>query len=325
MPICARRRYNERVRLLTLLRLPYQLQLGPIFAWGFLLNGGRLTRIDESARFLAVFLLFHIGAFGGLTALNSWYDRDVGPIGGLWNPPPTPSGLFHFAWLVQLGGLALLLPFGFSLVFIYASILLLSLGYSHPRTRWKGHPWKSIAVVALGQGVLDCAAGAFIAMPLHEYSYAAGQEVLSRFDGAFVWSSFVWLGMLGATLTVTGFYPLTQLYQIADDARKGDYTIAAWLFRRNGRRGVFVFAFVLLLCGALFNVLALQETGHLASALLLGFGSLFPLMALTLWSREREVSTRRDFQHVHGLMRGASFALGVFLLWLLARGGLFVE
>ncbi|HEX8834932.1 MAG TPA: hypothetical protein VF719_12060, partial [Abditibacteriaceae bacterium] len=86
--ITARQRcYNEIVRAyFTLLRLPYQWQLGPIFAWGFLLGGGSFEDISTTARFLAVFLLFHIGAFGGLTALNSFYDRDSGPIGGLWQP-----------------------------------------------------------------------------------------------------------------------------------------------------------------------------------------------------------------------------------------------
>ncbi len=288
------------------------MQLGPIFAWGFLLGGGRLDRLEESARFLAIFLLFHIGAFGGLTALNSWYDRDTGPVGGLWNPPATPAGLLLFAWTVQLGGLLLLLPFGFDLSSIYASILLLSLGYSHPKTRWKGHPLKSVAVVAMGQGILDYGAGVWTAIAPHEYSYA----------GRFQLPAYVWWGMLGATLTVVGFYPLTQLYQIEDDARNGDDTFAASLARRGGRRAVFGRAIVFLFCGALCNGLALHMARHGIQALLLGFGSLLPLFALRSWQRDATVSTRRDFQYMHGLMRGAALAFSVFLLWMLVRGGL---
>jgi 1,4-dihydroxy-2-naphthoate octaprenyltransferase len=92
-------------------------------------------------------------------------------------------------------------------------ILLLSLGYSHPRTRWKGHPFKSLAVVGVGQGVLDFTAGAFTAR--------AGEGL--------VWNPGLWCGIGGATLTVLAFYPLTQLYQLSDDTMRGDYTVAAWL------------------------------------------------------------------------------------------------
>lgn len=310
------------MQLITLLRLSYQLQLGPIFAWGFLLGGGRLTHLDETARFLAVFALFHIGAFGGLTALNSWYDRDTGPIGGLWNPPSATPHLFAFAWTVQLGGLVLLLLFGWNLCVVYALILLLSLGYSHPRTRWKGHPFKSVAVVALGQGALDFAAGALTARP-HEYSYQpqTAQNAL-RWLLALDWPPFVWWGMLGATLTVIGFYPLTQLYQIKDDARRGDDTLAACLARRGGRGGVFVFVAIWVFAGAVCNALALAFSGHRVTASVLWFGSLPTLWFLWLWHRDTRISTRDDFRRVHGLMRCMALAFDLFLLWMLARGGL---
>lgn len=191
-----------------LLRLPYQLQLGAIFAWGFWLGGGAFGSTGEIVRFLAVFALFHSGAFGGMTALNSWYDRDDGPVGGMWSPPQVPPFLWHFAWLLQLLGLLFLLPSGWRLSLVYTFLLMLSLLYSHPKSRGKGHPWKSLAIVVAGQGVLDGLAGALTArLPQ--------------------WRAPFWCGLLGAALTVAAWYPLTQLYQADDDLRRGDQTLAA--------------------------------------------------------------------------------------------------
>jgi 1,4-dihydroxy-2-naphthoate octaprenyltransferase len=288
----------------TLLRLPYQLQLGPIFGWGYLLAGGRWIQWDEAARFVAVFLLFHIGAFGGLTALNSFYDRDTGPIGGLWKPPPPPSRLWAFAWAVQLGGLVLLLSFGWNLAAVYSAILLLSLGYSHPRTRWKGHPWRSLAVVATGQGILDFAAGALTA--------SVGS-----------WPVTAWWGMAGVTLTVAAFYPLTQLFQVRDDEQRGDRTLASCLVRRFSRRGLFIIAGGGILSGTFCNALALAVAGHTAEGGLFLLAGFLPPAFLTKWSQDAQPSPQTDFSHVHRLLRIMALAFAVYIGIKLLRGGLY--
>ena len=295
---------------ITLLRLPFQLQLGPIFAWGYVLGGGRLTRAEEAWRFLTVFALFHIGAFGGLTALNSHYDRDDGPVGGLWQPPAAPAHLFLFAWTVQLGGLILLLPFGWMLCGVYALILLLSLGYSHPRTRWKGHPLKSLLVVALGQGVLDFTAGALTAALVTNVA-ARGNAL----QPIVMTSAALWWGMAGATCIVVGFYPLTQLYQAQSDARRGDVTTAAWLMRRWSRRGVFVFAAMMLGVGACCSVAAPLAAGHTSDARWLLPVFLLPAAVLVRWASDRLPSPQKDFARVHFLLRAGALAFGSYVLW----------
>src|SRR5438552_16250684 len=68
--------------LLIHLRLHFQLLLAPIFLWGFLLGGGRVD-----ARAMLAFVVVHLFLYGGATAFNSAYDRDVGPVGGLERPP----------------------------------------------------------------------------------------------------------------------------------------------------------------------------------------------------------------------------------------------
>jgi 1,4-dihydroxy-2-naphthoate octaprenyltransferase len=280
---------------ITLLRLPYQAQLGPIFGWGYLLAGGSLHSRSEALYFTAVFLLLHVGAFGGLTALNSYYDRDTGPVGGLWQPPPPPPKLWTFAWCVQLTGLVLLALLDWRLAAGYGMIVLLALGYSHPRTRWKGNPWRSLLVVAIGQGILDFVLGALAVENTR-------------------WTSAAWCGLLGATLSVVGFYPLTQLYQVGDDTQRGDRTLAAALLRLWGRRrlcdaaALIVFASAVFNTGAIyFRVPQLEAAGFLlASTLPCGF--------ILQRGRQAGATAREDFQLVHRLMRFTALFFGAYIL-----------
>jgi 1,4-dihydroxy-2-naphthoate octaprenyltransferase len=276
------------------LRLPYQLQLGAIFAWGFYMGGGTFGSFGEIARFVAVFALFHVGAFGGMTALNSFYDRDEGPVGGMWSPPKVPPYLWHFAWLIQVGGLFLLLPLGWRLMLVYTVLLALSLLYSHPIPRGKGHPWKSLAIVVVGQGVLDCLAGALTAQH-------------PRWDAPF------WCGLAGATSMVAAFYPLTQLYQVNDDLRRGDRTLAAWLIKRGGRRLLFAWAALGSAFGTLCNAVALWHSGLPIDAACLLLAGALPLLFIAQWQRsDPEVKT--DFRRVHFLMRWMALAFGGYVL-----------
>ena len=288
--------YNYGVRpYFTLLRLPYQLQLGPIFGWGYLLADGHLRSVDAVLHFTAMFLLLHVGAFGGLTALNSYYDRDTGPVGGLWQPPAPPDKLFLFAWSVQLGGLLLLLAISPAAALFYGAILVLSLGYSHPRTRWKGNAWKSLATVTVGQGVFDCMAGAC----------ATGRPQ---------WSPSFWCGLCGASLTVAGFYPLTQLYQVADDLERGDRTLAATLVAWGRRDAVFEWAMALLAFGEVMNGVALWQARLSMDAGLVGLASIVTVALVESWRRQRHPDSRDDYLRVHTLMRGTAVAFGTYLV-----------
>jgi hypothetical protein len=279
-----------------LLRIPYQLQLGPIFGWGFLLAGGHLHSREEVFSFVLVFACFHIGCFGGLTALNSFYDRDNTPVGGMWNPPAPPRNLFAFAWLVQIIGVLPLLFFSWKLAAIYSAIVALALGYSHPRTRWKGHPLASLIVVALGQGVLDFCAGAFTVSPPH-------------------WNKATCLGMVGATFCVMALYPLTQLYQIEEDAQRGDRTLALWLVKRHSQRApLFWRTAACFLNGAAFNSQAMIIKERWQDAVILLLGGIGVLLLLRNWQQRGDGTPRDDFRRVHFLLRTNAIAFGIYLL-----------
>ena len=298
-------RYNYQVRdYLKVLRLAYQFQLGPIFLWGAALaHFSAPSSALHWPRVLAIFLLLHIFCFGGLTALNSFYDRDEGPIGGLWNAPKLPPHLFAFAWTVQLVGFCAMLFFSARVAAIYAAIALLALGYSHPKTRWKGRPWKSVLVVALGQGALDFGAGVLA---------TRGDFMSSELSQPLLF------GLLGATFSAVAFYPLTQLYQTEDDARRGDFTTAHWLRQHGGRRAIFLFCGALFSLALVFHAVALLQIGEAFLARVLAAGAAALLGYLWFWSRET-FDARRDFLRVHRLLRVSSLGFAALLALLFFR------
>ncbi len=227
------------------LRLGFQLLLSPIFLWGLMLGGGG---INLSA--IIGFVSFHLFGYAGGTAFNSFFDRDMGPVGGLAHPPPSPRGLLPFSLAWQASGLVLAAAVNLPFAAIYLSMFSLSVLYSHPRSRFKGKPVLALLTVAVGQGFLAYLGG---------WACARG-EILS---------AFTLPGLVGAAASVgitLGLYPLTEIYQLDEDRERGDRTMAIWL----GPTRSFRFAQVLLAFGGLAAigvVLAryrIQEAGLIA-------------------------------------------------------------
>ena len=79
--------------------MPFQMTLAPIFLWGYF-----LARERPDWRLIPAFVAFHFFLYTGITAFNSYYDRDVGPVGGLEHPPRVPSTLLAFSLAVKLLG-----------------------------------------------------------------------------------------------------------------------------------------------------------------------------------------------------------------------------
>lgn len=208
----------------THLRLPFQFLLSPIFLWGVLLAGGALD-----ARVLVAYIALHIFLYAGGTALNSHYDRDEGPIGGLEQPPPVPSHLLLFSLVWQFSGFLLTLTVNWSVAAIYFIMFCLSIAYSHTQIRFKGNPFLASVTIMLGQGILPFYAG---------WATARGDLYSALNIHGFI-------AALSATLIIGGFYPLTQLYQLEADARRGDMTVARFL----GVDGSFRFAIILIILG----------------------------------------------------------------------------
>jgi 4-hydroxybenzoate polyprenyltransferase len=259
------------------LRLHYQLLfLSPLFIWGFMLGGGHI-----SLRAGVGFVSFHLFLYGGITAYNSYYDRDKGPVGGLRSPPPVVELLLPFSLVVQLIGLVLAVLVGFWFAVLYAVVMLLSVAYSHPRLRWKAKALGSLFVVALGQGAVGFLGG-WLCGDDTPHALLAVNPVL---------------GLCVATLSAVGLYPLTQIYQIEEDRARGDRTFAVVF----GPDAAFKFALVCIaLAGLCIAPLVLRLFGWPDAVLLaVVYVALFAIVER--WRRRFQSDVEKNFIALHRL------------------------
>jgi 4-hydroxybenzoate polyprenyltransferase len=283
--------------LVVHLRLHFQLLLAPVFLWGWLLAGGGLT-----VGVVVGFVAFHLFLYSGATAFNSYYDRDVGPVGGLAQPPPVSPGLLPVALAMQAVGWVLAATVNWTLWWLYGAFVALSFAYSSPRIRLKARPLASVLVVGLGQGAL-----AFLA------AWAARRGDLASaasVDGV--------LGALASVLLILALYPLTQLYQIEEDAARGDRTLAvAW-----GARRCFAFALTCTVVGGLVLVAVVGVRFGLLDAVLVGCGLVVQVVALARWApRFNAAAILANYRQVMRVSMLSALGLGGYLLLRLISGG----
>jgi 1,4-dihydroxy-2-naphthoate octaprenyltransferase len=268
------------------LRLAFQLTLAPLFLWGALLSGG-----VWSAATTAAFVALHLFLYPAATAFNSAYDRDCGPVAGMERPPAVPAGLSRFALALAAGGALVAAWAGPVFLVAYAAIAGWTWAYSHPRVRWKAHPWKSAAAIALGQGALGFLAG-WVATARHGWEPEA-----------------LVVGATGAALTALGLYPVTQVFQLEEDRQRGDRTLPVTLgLARALRLG----ALCLALGGVLTAWLTARRFGPPDAALiLLGYAGL--LVALERLARRPPPEDTGLYRPAMNLTR---WATGIFLLFI---------
>jgi len=235
---------------------------------GYLLAVG-LKGAGSGERFLPALLalvLWVIFLNGGTLAINSVFDKDEGDIGYLNAPPPLPEHLLAFSLFLLLGGqlLAFALPPAFRVAYVICFIL--SILYSVPPFRFKAVAGVDWLINMWGFGTLTpFAAWAATGRPLD----AGHALVLLAFCPLFA-----------------GLYPLTQLYQLEEDRRRGDRTLALLL---GLRASLSVAIGCTLLAFALFGWAALVLGGP-------AWWLLVPLAAwlvvLVPWYRRRDTLGR---------------------------------
>ena len=225
---------------------------------------------------------------GGTLALNSAFDRDEGDVAYLRTPPPPPRQLAGFGFGLMVAGLiaALLLPLGYRLA--YAVCLVLSVLYSVPPFRLKSVAGADWLINMLGFGTLTPYAG----------WAATGLPV----------GSVGMLVLLGFCPLFAALYPLTQIYQFEEDARRGDRTLALSLGVRRSLTvavAAAVFAFALFTRAGLLTGWGSGETWRWIpiSLAAVGWGAVLGPWLL----RERRMTAR---EHQQGMYR----ALGAWAL-----------
>ena len=200
------------------LRIPFSFFLMPVFFFAL-----ALTPNHNELRMLLVFLSLHVFLYPSSNGYNSYFDKDEESIGGLKRPPKVTRDLY--SWSLAFFGVALAL--GAWINWEFAGMLglygVVSIAYSHPIIRLKKYAWTSWVIAGLFQGYFTFA-----------MAYAGlsnlGWEVLSK--------PHVILPGLLTSLMLWGNYPLTQVYQHGEDARRGDRTLSLLL----GIKGTFAFS-----------------------------------------------------------------------------------
>jgi 1,4-dihydroxy-2-naphthoate octaprenyltransferase len=194
------------------LRLPFNLFLSPLFVWGAWWASADGAVAPEPLRLAVAWVALHVFLYGGTNALNSYYDRDDGPIGGMFEPPAVDPGLLRWAWAVQLAGLPLAAWVGGPFVVVWLALLGVATAYSHPGPRWKARPLAALAAVGLGQGGLGALAGAVAVRT------GWGEAAALANAGAAT-------HLLVPFCLVLALYVVSQSYQTVEDRRRGDRTL----------------------------------------------------------------------------------------------------
>lgn len=176
--------------------------LGYVLAVGL----GGAARGERLPAALWALFLWVVCLNGGTLAINSVFDKDEGDIGYLRAPPPIPRHLLAFSVALLAGGqlLALTLPPAYAVV--YAICFALSVLYSVPPFRFKAVAGVDWVINMWGFGTLT--------------PFAAWAATGRALDGGHA------LVLLGFCPLFAGLYPLTQLYQLEEDRRRGDRTLA---------------------------------------------------------------------------------------------------
>lgn len=165
---------------------------------------------------------------GGTLALNSAFDRDEGDVAYLRRPPPPPPRLAAFALGLMGAGQILAFRLAAPYPMVYGVCFVLSLAYSVPPLRLKAVAGADWIINMWGFGTLTPYAGwAATGLPLD----TARGLVLLAFCPLFA-----------------ALYPLTQLYQLEEDVRKGDRTLAAALGVRRSLNVALLSASIAFAC-----------------------------------------------------------------------------
>ncbi|MEK6782812.1 MAG: UbiA family prenyltransferase [Bacteroidota bacterium] len=209
------------------LRIPFSFFLMPVYLFAL----GISPNFNEP-RLIWSFIIVHLFLYPASNGYNSYFDKDEGSIGGLKNPPPVNKGLYYMSLLFDVIAIVL----GVIKISLLFAVMLLMYGlaskaYSHPSIRLKKSPISGLLTVAFFQGF---------------FTFLLCYVGINDFGLENLLNSRVLIPAALSSIILTGTYPMTQIYQHEEDAKRGDRTISFWL----GIRGTFMFVLVVFTMAA---------------------------------------------------------------------------
>jgi 4-hydroxybenzoate polyprenyltransferase len=276
------------------LRIPFSYFLLPVFLFSLSIS----PNFTEASIFW-VFFLIHFFLYPASNGFNSYFDKDEKSIGGLKNPPPVNKGLYYLSLLfdvvaVVMGFVKIGLLFAVML-FIYG---LVSKAYSHPSIRLKKYAIAGWIITGLFQGL---------------FTFCMCYIGLNKFSlGHLCKDSVLIPGML-TTIMLWANYPMTQVYQHEEDAKRGDRTFSLML----GIKGTFIFV------GGVFAVVTLAFVWYFNKYVDVKYAiafltALFPVVVYFLYWFLKVIKDESQADHKHTMLLNfiSATCLNAFFLYL---------
>lgn len=276
------------------LRFPFSYFLLPVFLFALAIS----PNLDGQRLFWTFFIL-HFLLYPASNGYNSYFDKDEQSIGGLKNPPPVKKELYYVA--ISIDVLAIIV--GYLTINTTFSVMLLLYGlvskaYSHPSTRLKKYPVVGWITAGFFQG--------FFTLLM---SYIG----INDFALAESWNDKTAIAAALATAMLLGNYPMTQVYQHEEDAKRGDKTFSLML----GVRGTFYFV------AMVFTLVTMGFFLYFNKFFSLWYGLVFvlaltPVLAFYFYwlSRVLHDISRADYSHTMWLNFISSTCLNFFFVYL---------
>ena len=253
------------------LRIPFSIFLLPVFLFAL-----SISNITYWGNVPLVFFIMHFLVYPASNAYNSYFDKDEGSIGILRNPPKVEKELYRAALVFDAIALILAAFLGwpfFLLVLLYGAA---SKAYSHPSVRLKRYPLTSWFIAGFFQGFVS-----FMACLIG--IQGSGFEV-------FMDSRYLIPAALSSML-LWGSYPMTQVYQHEEDAKRGDITLSL----RLGITGTFHFTMVFFSISAAGFFLYFDRY-HSGLTPYLFISALIPVLGYFSWWY---LKTRQDLENAN--------------------------
>lgn len=276
------------------LRIPFSFFLLPVF----LFSAGIVSEFHWF-NFILVFFILHFLLYPASNGYNSYFDKDEKSIGGLKTPPKVSKELFNMSLILDI--LAISLGFIISIEFSIMLLIygLVSKAYSHPAVRLKKMPIIGWLAAGVFQGYFTVLMACL----------GLGDLALSE-----LMNVRIQLAGICSTLLLFGSYPMTQVYQHEEDAKRGDRTISLLM----GILGTFHFtAFFFSVSVAVFVWFFLTFYDQITVFLFVI--SLLPVLIFFIrwYFLVRKDPDNADFERTMKLNLISSLCLNLFFCWLM--------
>ncbi len=278
------------------LRVPFSFYLLSVFLFAVASTG-----ITNNVNAAIAFFVLHFLIYPASNGYNSYFDKDEESIGSLEHPPKVTGELYWVSLALDL--IALVLGLFISIEFAILILIygLVSKAYSHPNVRLKKYPVSGWLSAGIFQGY---------------FTFLVCIIAITDLNVADVFSIEIQLPAILSSILLLGSYPMTQIYQHNQDAKRGDLTLSRLL----GIIGTFHFTALLFSISMVgFGYYFLTRSSIQTTFLF--YGLLSPVLGYFFywyWITKKDVSNA-DFNHTmrFNFLSSLMFNIFFFSWWLI--------